>query len=155
MRKAVCPTQLKHTQFYKICKVRHKFKWNWGKLRETLYNAFMRKVKKVSNHKKGMSFEKEVAKYFQDSGWLTVRPNWSQWGYKDFWGLFDIIAIKGYKVLLIQVKVNKSDSYSAVIKIKEWKIANFINLDCEVIYRQETQAIEPLEIKDRIVRVPC
>lgn len=55
--------------------------------------------------RKGLTAENEARDRLKSEGWWVYKPPWTQWGVKDVFGLFDLIAVHpehGWK--LIQVK---------------------------------------------------
>jgi len=79
----------------------------------------------VNTHSKGNRAEKEARDILEADGYLTDRKNWSRYASKDFFRLFDILAI-GPKTRLIQIKSNASDFYKSRKEIKEWLVENKI-----------------------------
>lgn len=86
----------------------------------------------MSNVSEGNKLEKRCRKELEDEGWLTEQKNKARFQSQDFWNEFDVLAIKGNKVRLIQVKKNASHFYTARKSIKKWKEENGIKIQCEV-----------------------
>jgi len=76
-------------------------------------------VKKMNKHSKGTHYELEARKLLEAQGYLVEKKNYNRWASKDFYGLFDILAI-GPHTKLIQVKTNSTDFYKARKGILEW-----------------------------------
>lgn len=47
--------------------------------------------------------EKLAQKMLEDEGFLVEKPNWSRWGNKDFFNLWDLIATNKNSLRFIQV----------------------------------------------------
>ena len=62
----------------------------------------------VNTHKKGLRIENKAKKILETEGWLVEQTRWSRWSQKDFFGLFDLIAInsRGQRKF-VQVKTEK------------------------------------------------
>lgn len=86
----------------------------------------------MNNHAKGYRHEKEAREYLEANKWLTDIKNWSKWSNKDFFNMFDIVAIRKDVVRFIQVKSNTSDFYTARKEVKKWMKDNQLRLNCEV-----------------------
>jgi Holliday junction resolvase-like predicted endonuclease len=86
----------------------------------------------VNTHNKGNRVEKLAIDKLKAEGWLCDRKNWNRYASKDFYGLFDILAVKEGDVRLIQVKSNASDFYKARKDISLWRIRNGIWIKTEV-----------------------
>lgn len=74
----------------------------------------------VNKRNKGSRIELEARKLLEGTGYLVDKKNASRWQSDDFYGLFDLLAIKSNDVRLIQIKSNKSDFYKARKEIKTW-----------------------------------
>ena len=90
----------------------------------------------INKHKKGANRELELRKKLTDEGWLCETKNWNRYASKDFYGLFDILAIKDTDIRFIQVKSNKSDVYKARRNISNWLRDNNLNIRCEIWWRE-------------------
>jgi hypothetical protein len=56
---------------------------------------------------KGQRNEKRVAEIYEDAGYTTYRPETTQYGENDVFGLFDILALEpGHGMRMVQVKSN-------------------------------------------------
>lgn len=89
----------------------------------------------MSKVSKGTTYERLARIELEKLGYLVERKNRSRWSGNDFWGLFDLIAIKpdGSAIKLVQVKTYLSDFYKSRKQIKEWCLLNGIsNISCEV-----------------------
>jgi len=89
----------------------------------------------VNKHTKGNRRELEARKLLEAEGYLVEKKNFSRFSDKDFWNMFDIIALKrdGSEIRLIQVKSNISDFYKARNEIDDWILDNNVtNIKCEV-----------------------
>jgi Holliday junction resolvase-like predicted endonuclease len=74
----------------------------------------------LNTHAKGLRAEKEAMNILKVIGYWSIKPNWSRWAQKDFWGLFDIIAAHNkLKWKLIQVKSGNKLKPKEIEKIKE------------------------------------
>lgn len=89
--------------------------------------------KGMNCHAKGTRVEGEAKKLLIAEDYLVEQKNWNRYRSKDFFTLFDIIAIKGNEVRLIQIKSNPSDFYKARGDISRWVADNNITgIKCEV-----------------------
>ena len=73
---------------------------------------------------KGQRYEREARHLLEDDGYLTEFKIRSRYASNDFFKMFDVLAIKGNEVRLIQVKTNASDFYKARKEIAEWILDN-------------------------------
>lgn len=73
----------------------------------------------MSKHSKGARYELEARKLLAEQGFLVEKKNYNRWASKDFYNLFDILAIGEY-TRLIQIKTNISHFYTAKKKIAQW-----------------------------------
>ena len=92
----------------------------------------------VNKTNKGNRIEKEARDILKEQGYLVEKKNTSRWESNDFWGEFDILAIRpnGSEVRLIQIKSNRSDFYKARKEIKHWVDENTVTgIRCEVWLR--------------------
>jgi len=81
---------------------------------------------------KGKKIEAYAREDLRNLGYLVEIKNYSRFQPKDFYNLFDILAIIGSTTKLIQIKSNVSHFYQARKEIKEWKKSNHIKIPCEV-----------------------
>lgn len=79
-----------------------------------------------------MRIEKKARDLLIKDGYLVEKKNWNKFESPDFWGLFDIIALKNDEVRLIQIKSNKSGFYTARKEIHSWVNINSVKVSCEV-----------------------
>lgn len=89
----------------------------------------------MNKHAKGNRVELAARKLLESEGYLVEKKNYSRFADKDFWNMYDIIAIKrdGSEIRLIQVKSNINDFYTAKKKVEDWVILNEVsNISCEV-----------------------
>ena len=81
---------------------------------------------------KGKRHERECAGIYEDAGYKTFRPQESQWGETDIFGLFDLIAVppcgSRSRACLVQVKTNRRQG------VLKW---------CENALRFRSRAIRP------------
>ena len=102
--------------------------------------------KMVNKTNKGNRYELEARKMLKKQGYLVEKKNSSRWESNDFWGMFDILALKvdRLEVRLIQVKSNKSDFYKSRKEIERWMIENDVRstkrFTCEVWLREPRKA---------------
>lgn len=88
----------------------------------------------VNTHLKGARRENAAKKILLETGWLVDKKVWSKYASKDFFNLFDLIAIKGNMMRLIQVKSNRSDFYGARKAIERWVESNHIYPDMQISF---------------------
>lgn len=86
----------------------------------------------MTNVAKGKRAEKYAREDLKALGYLVEVKNYSRWQLKDFYNLFDILAIIGSTAKLIQIKSNLTDFYKARKNIIAWKKENNIRIQCEV-----------------------
>jgi len=104
----------------------------------------------INKHAKGQRTERKARDLLESLGYITDVKNWSRYQAKDFFNMFDIIAILGSVVRLIQIKSNASDFYKARKEIKAWVKEKNIKVPCEIwLYegkkdRQDKWRIEEL-----------
>lgn len=101
-----------------------------------------------STHRKGLDAEKKAKDLLKKDGWFVEQKNWNRFASKDFYKLFDILALRGSETKLIQVKSGISHAYSARKEIKGWLEENHLQVCCEVwLYLKEKNAfrIFPIE----------
>ena len=73
----------------------------------------------MNKHAKGTHYELVARKLLESQGYLCEKKNYNRWASKDFYNLFDILAI-GENTRLIQIKTNISDFYKARKDIAEF-----------------------------------
>ena len=93
----------------------------------------------TKTQQKGNRNELIAKKILIDDGWLVEQKNWSKWRGKDFFGLFDIVAIKGEFIKWIQIKSNRSDFYKVRKQIKNWLIENNLEMNTEIWLKENRQ----------------
>ena len=89
----------------------------------------------MNKYQKGRRNELLAKKILLEEGYLVEKKNVSRFQSEDFFGLFDLLAIKPHtgEIRLIQIKSNISDFYKARKDILDWMCFNEIsNIDCEV-----------------------
>ncbi len=62
----------------------------------------------MSNISKGNYYENKVKKALEERGWLVEKAVRTRYNKIDFFGWFDLIAIREQTILFIQVKMNKA-----------------------------------------------
>lgn len=95
---------------------------------------------------KGQRIENLAKKLLEEKGYLVEKKNWSKYGSPDFFGWFDLVAVKGDKVTWIQVKSNKTHFYTARKKIGYFLYENQLAINCEIwLYEGRNRwRIEPI-----------
>lgn len=89
--------------------------------------------------KKGDRNERELEKYYSQAGYRTDKCRGLRWGKTDWFGLFDLMAIKpGDKVRYIQVKSNRAQGIESWTR-KATRItpSEHVTLDFAVKYDYE------------------
>jgi hypothetical protein len=88
----------------------------------------------ISNHAKGVRNEFLAKQVLKSDGYLVEQKNWSRYAPKDFFSLFDILAIRLDEVRFIQIKSDKSSFYKARKDVANWVFLNNISpkIKCEV-----------------------
>lgn len=58
--------------------------------------------------RKGRKNESKASDMLIEQGWMVEKPTWSRFGHKDFFNMFDLIAVhpRSGRVRFIQVKTN-------------------------------------------------
>lgn len=75
----------------------------------------------MNNHRIGLKNELRLRKELEKLGWLTEHKPWSRYGGKDFWGIFDIVALRNGEVSAIQVKTNDAKRLEVWLKYQKVK----------------------------------
>jgi len=88
---------------------------------------------------KGRRVENIARDKLKTQGYLVDKKVRTRFSSPDFFGAFDLLAIKGNKVKFVQVKSNPSDFYKARKELKEWlKMYNlFINAELWLYFERE------------------
>lgn len=86
----------------------------------------------INKTNKGRRIELLARKELEADGWLVEKKNNTKWQSPDFWGVFDLIAIKENNVKFIQVKSNIGDFYKGRKKTKAWIKENNFKIPTEV-----------------------
>jgi hypothetical protein len=107
------------------------------------------KVKKKSKTAIANDHEKECEQMLIKDGWLTHKTQmargWEQ--NKDIFNMFDILAFKGQKIRLVQVKT--TNLHGSVQKIKGWASKNQGNIPDNV---EMMVALKKYATKKKVVR---
>ena len=74
----------------------------------------------MSKISKGNRIERLARDILRDQGWLVERKPRVRFSSPDFFGLFDLFALKGGQVRLIQIKSNASHFYTARKEIEKF-----------------------------------
>lgn len=74
----------------------------------------------INKRAKGRAIELKAKKILQADGYLVEKKNASRFQSDDFWGIYDLVAVKERTVRFIQIKSNKSDFYKARKEIKQF-----------------------------------
>ena len=82
----------------------------------------------------GRKYENLVKAIYIRNGWLVDKKVRTRFASPDFFGMFDLLCIKGEWVDFVQVKKNKGDYSAAKREIKKWCIENEINCRGIFIY---------------------
>lgn len=61
----------------------------------------------INKHQKGLRIESKCHKWLEDKGYVVEKQNWNQWEGKDFFGMFDRIAVRKDSILFVQIKNHK------------------------------------------------
>lgn len=69
---------------------------------------------------KGRRNELLAKKLLEKQGYIVEKKNASRWQSNDFWGMFDLLALKSHETRLIQIKSNRSHFTKAKKEIQEW-----------------------------------
>lgn len=99
----------------------------------------------LNKRAKGARRERQVVKILEEKGYECVRPNFSRYGYTDFFNLWDIIAVSDKDIRFVQVKSNKSHTYGkALNKHREWKCPPNSIKECWLIEDRKEPVVIPL-----------
>jgi hypothetical protein len=100
--------------------------------------------KPINKSRKGSRVELLAKKILQAQGYWVEKKNISQWQSPDFFGWFDLLAIRGAEVRLIQIKSNLSDFYKARKDIAKFELESGFKVPLECwcylgrsVWRQE------------------
>lgn len=66
----------------------------------------------MNSRAKGRRNENRARDLLIEEGWEVERPNFTRFGNKDFFNLWDLVAVKEGKTRWVQVKTNKMPSPS-------------------------------------------
>lgn len=86
----------------------------------------------VNTTKKGNRNQLAARKILENAGYLVESKPRTKYHSPDFYGLFDLLAIKGKYIRLIQVKSQLSHFYTGRKNIKEWLALHKPSVICEV-----------------------
>lgn len=86
----------------------------------------------INKTAKGTRREKELRDIFTDAGFKVDFKPRVTYQSPDLFKMFDFVCIQAGTVLWVQVKSNKNLYYAARKKIKNWLIANDLDISCEV-----------------------
>lgn len=89
-------------------------------------------MRQQSKYTKGKNAEAKAKELLLKFGYLVEKKPNVQFQSKDFYRMFDLLAIKGSVVKFVQVKSNKSDFYTARIKISKWLKDYQLSINCEI-----------------------
>jgi hypothetical protein len=70
-------------------------------------------------------------KLLEADNWLVDAKPHTKYQSPDFYGQFDLLAVRGSDTRLIQVKSNMSHFYTARKAIKEWIAKTGVTIPCE------------------------
>ena len=93
----------------------------------------------MNTYQKGNRRELEARKLLEAAGWLVERKNRSKYTSPDLFGMFDLLAIRGGEVMLVQVKSNKSDFYKSRKEIAGWKQETHTTLPCQLWLKENNK----------------
>ena len=99
----------------------------------------------MSKHSKGARYELEARKLLEKEGFLVEKKNYNRWASKDFYNLFDILAIGEY-TRLIQIKTNINHFYTAKKDIARWLDEHKINSITFEVWVKEPRKAWRMEI---------
>lgn len=87
----------------------------------------------VNAKAKGDRIERKCKETLEDMGYWVEKPVRTKWSRKDFFGLFDLIAIGKDTIKFIQVKTNTMKGWNNFAKgCRELLIVEEENIDCEM-----------------------
>ena len=99
--------------------------------------------KPINTVNKGRAIELKAKKKLIAEGYLVDKKIRSRFASPDFYGLFDLLAIKEDHMRLVQVKSNPTDFYKARKYIIEWKTFNNITHNTEIwLYKGRKDKID-------------
>lgn len=109
----------------------------------------------INKRNKGYRIETLAKKKLEAFGYLVEKQNYSRFHSQDFYGLFDLIAIKKSTVRFIQIKSVRSHAYQAIRDIQKWLIENKLTTNAEVwTYMGNNKWIIEYVYKDHIESFP-
>lgn len=88
--------------------------------------------KTINKVAKGRKVENIARDELKKEGWLIDKKVRTRFSSPDFFGQFDLLAIKSEITRYVQIKSNKSDFYTAKREIKKWMIENNLFINAEV-----------------------
>lgn len=86
----------------------------------------------INKVKKGLRVENLAKVELIKAGWLVEKKPRTKFQSPDFYGLFDLLAIRKGEVLLVQVKSQPSHFYKARKETRKWLLDTGIMIPCEV-----------------------
>lgn len=89
----------------------------------------------MNTRAKGKRNERKARKQLEEEGFQVVAPNYSRYGYTDFFNLWDLIAVNDKQVRFVQVKSNKNDCYGK-------KLMKYADFPCPPNCTKEVWLIE-------------
>jgi Holliday junction resolvase len=89
----------------------------------------------MNTHAKGYRREYQCKLELVALGYLVERKNFARHCAIDFFGLFDLVAIRGGECLWVQVKSARSPALASVKAILKWKKETGVCLPCQVWYK--------------------
>ena len=89
----------------------------------------------MNSHAKGYRREYQCKLELISLGYLVERKNFARHCAIDFFGLFDLVAIRGGECLWVQVKSDKYKARASVRDILKWKKETGVCLPCQVWYK--------------------
>jgi len=90
----------------------------------------------MNSHAKGYRREYQCKLKLIELGYLVERKNFARHCAIDFFGLFDLVAIRGDSCLWVQVKSSRYPARASVRDILKWKKETGISLPCQVWYKE-------------------
>jgi Holliday junction resolvase len=86
----------------------------------------------MSRRSVGKEHERQCKKQWKQNGWLVDFKFGSRWNSEDLFGMFDFVAVKGNRVVFVQVKTADTDFYKARKEVQEFLNTNKLEIEAQV-----------------------
>lgn len=88
---------------------------------------------------KGRRNQRRCADWLREQGYCVEVARFSRWGSTDFFNLFDIIAVGGDEVRLIQVKTNRREGVELRKRISAFVVPECVKKEVWIYYDRKKE----------------